>query len=103
VPAYPRLVVETALNHNAYGVVLCHNHPGGDATPSPDDIMATRNIQSMLAQLGILVLDHVIVSGGQVHSMLLHGELPMPENMMDPNCHEDVQLSGWLDERTHDA
>ena len=38
VSAYPRLVLETALNYNAHSVLLCHNHPGGTCAPSPEDI-----------------------------------------------------------------
>ena len=41
VSAYPRLVVEAALNHNAHSVVFCHNHPGGSLRPSADDIQTT--------------------------------------------------------------
>ena len=43
VTAYPRLVLEAALNSNAHSVVLCHNHPGGVALPSEDDICTTRH------------------------------------------------------------
>ncbi len=74
VPAYPRLVVETALNHNAYGVVLCHNHPGGDAVPSYGDVDVTRELEAMLAKLGIALMDHVVVAGNQSYSMSLHGD-----------------------------
>lgn len=102
VPAYPRLVVETALNHNAYGVVLCHNHPGGSATPSPDDILSTRRIQMTLTQIGIVLLDHIVVSGDEVHSMMMHGELLSQEQLLDANCREDAQAIEWLDERTQD-
>ena len=53
VMAYPRLVVETALNQNAYGVILCHNHPGGEAIPSLGDVDVTRELEALLAKLGI--------------------------------------------------
>ena len=72
VPAYPRQVVETALNHNAYGVILCHNHPGGDVRPSRGDIDVTCNLEIVLSRLGIALIDHVIVSDGQVYSMVEH-------------------------------
>ena len=74
VPAYPRLVVETALHHNAYGVVLCHNHPGGEAVPSLGDVDVTRDMEKILAQLGIALMDHVIVADGQVYSMVHQGD-----------------------------
>ncbi len=72
VAAYPRLVVETALNHNAYGVILCHNHPGGDVRPSVGDVEVTRSLEMVLSRMGIMLIDHVIVSDGQVYSMMEH-------------------------------
>ena len=72
VMAYPRLVVETALNQNAYGVILCHNHPGGEAIPSLGDVDVTRELESLLAKLGIGLMDHIIVADGQTYSMRYH-------------------------------
>lgn len=74
VPAYPRLVMETALNHNAYGVILCHNHPGGEALPSLGDVEVTRSLEALLAQVGVALMEHIIVAEGQVYSMALHGD-----------------------------
>lgn len=74
VMAYPRLVVETALNQNAYGVILCHNHPGGDAVPSVGDVDVTRELEAVLAKLGVALLDHVIVAEGKTYSMRQHGD-----------------------------
>ncbi len=48
VSAYPRSVMETALNYNAHSVLLCHNHPGGTCAPSPEDISSTLQLQRML-------------------------------------------------------
>lgn len=75
VNAYPRQVVEAALSHNAYSVVLCHNHPGGMAAPSRDDVLTTKMISSTLGALNVNLLDHMVVAGEQVYSMLLHGDL----------------------------
>lgn len=75
VPAYPRLVVETALNYNAHSVVLCHNHPSGVCLPSGEDISSTRRLAGLLAGLGIALLDHVIVAGDETYSMSLNGDL----------------------------
>lgn len=72
VPAYPRLVVETALNHNAYGVILCHNHPGGEAVPSVSDVDVTRDLEKVLARLGVALIDHIIVSDEHAYSMVMH-------------------------------
>ena len=82
VTAYPRLVLEAALNSNAHSVVLCHNHPGGVALPSEDDICTTRYLQQLLEGVGIIVLDHVIVAGNQTYSMAQHGELLHPSEIM---------------------
>ena len=75
VSAYPRLVMETALNYNAHSVLLCHNHPGGTCAPSPEDISSTIQLQRLLNGVGILVLDHIIVAGDRTYSMIQHGDI----------------------------
>ena len=81
-PAYPRTVVETALNYNAHGGVLCHNHPSGSASPSAEDVSSTYQLRDVLHRLGIRLQDHIIVAGNQAFSMLQNGLLedayPMP-------------------------
>ena len=69
VAAYPRLIVETALNLNAHGVIVCHNHPDGLAEPSEDDLTATRYLYRILNDLDIQLLDHVIVAGTETYSL----------------------------------
>ncbi len=73
--AYPRLVMETALNYNGHSVLLCHNHPGGTCAPSPEDIASTLQLQRLLDGVGILVLDHIIVAGDRTYSMIQHGDI----------------------------
>ena len=75
VSAYPRLVMETALNYNAHSVFFCHNHPGGTCAPSAEDISSTLQLQRLLGGVGILVLDHMIIAGGDVYSMAQHGDI----------------------------
>ncbi len=75
VSAYPRSVVETALNLNAHSVFFTHNHPGGTCAPSAEDIASTIQIQRLLNGIGILVLDHVIVAGQSCYSMSQHGDM----------------------------
>ena len=75
VSAYPRMVMETALNYNAHSVLLCHNHPGGTCAPSPEDISSTIQLQRLLNGVGILVLDHIIVAGDRTYSMIQHGDI----------------------------
>jgi DNA repair protein RadC len=75
VSAYPRMVMETAMNYNAHSVLLCHNHPGGTCAPSPEDITSTMQLQQLLNSVGILVLDHIIVANDRTYSMIQHGDI----------------------------
>lgn len=75
VTAYPRVIVETALNYNAHSVIFCHNHPGGSERPSADDVASTQWLREILNGLEIRLMDHIIVSGGAVYSMTQHGDL----------------------------
>ena len=61
VPVYPREVVKRALHHNASALILVHNHPSGDPTPSEADISMTRQVQNAADALGITLHDHIIV------------------------------------------
>lgn len=58
------------------GVILFHNHPSGNTSPSDDDISTTRNISKGLELLGIQLLDHVIISRYDYFSFLEHDILP---------------------------
>jgi DNA repair protein RadC len=60
-PAYPREVVKRALELSASAVILVHNHPSGDPTPSRADVEMTRQIADAAKPLGIVVHDHLIV------------------------------------------
>ena len=60
-PVYPREIVKRALELSATAVVLVHNHPSGDPTPSQADIQMTRAIVEVARPLGIAVHDHIIV------------------------------------------
>jgi DNA repair protein RadC len=60
-PVYPREVVKRALELSATAVILVHNHPSGDPTPSQADIAMTKEIVSVAQPLGISVHDHIIV------------------------------------------
>ncbi|HET6608125.1 MAG TPA: DNA repair protein RadC [Rhodopila sp.] len=64
-PAYPREVVKRALELNATGLVLAHNHPSGEPTPSRDDIAMTGEIVRAAAALGIRVHDHLVIGKGK--------------------------------------
>ena len=60
-PVYPREIVKRALDHAATAIILVHNHPSGDPTPSRADITMTRDVADAAKALGIVVHDHVIV------------------------------------------
>jgi DNA repair protein RadC len=64
----PRQVVECVIAHHASAVILVHNHPSGDATPSRDDVCVTRNVRNALALIDVHVIDHFVV-GASVVSM----------------------------------
>ena len=68
-PVYPREVVRRALELNASALILVHNHPSGDPTPSQADIKMTREIADIAKPLGVLLHDHIIV-GRNGHASL---------------------------------
>ncbi len=68
-PVYPREVVKRALELSATALILVHNHPSGDPTPSRADIDMTRHIADVAKPLGIVVHDHIIV-GRDGHASL---------------------------------
>lgn len=72
VPVYPREVVKRALELNASALILVHNHPSGDPTPSNDDIEMTRRICSAAQALGLTIHDHLII--GKSHNVSFRSE-----------------------------
>ena len=68
-PVYPREVARRALELSATAIILAHNHPSGDPTPSAADVAMTREIVAVLAPLKIVVHDHVIL-GRNGHASL---------------------------------
>lgn len=72
-PAYPREIMKRALEIGATALILVHNHPSGDPTPSKEDIALTKQVVEAGKSLGIQVHDHVIVSAGDSFSFKAHG------------------------------
>jgi DNA repair protein RadC len=68
-PAYPREVVKRALELSATAIILVHNHPSGDTTPSRADIDMTRAIADAAKALGIVIHDHLIIGRHDHHSL----------------------------------
>lgn len=73
VPVYPREVVKRALELNAASLILVHNHPSGDPTPSDADIDMTRQITTAAKALAITVHDHLIIGKSCELSFRAHG------------------------------
>jgi DNA repair protein RadC len=63
-PVYPREIIKRALELGASSIILVHNHPSGDPTPSKADIMMTREIVSAAKALSIAVHDHLVIGRG---------------------------------------
>jgi DNA repair protein RadC len=59
---YPRAIISRALALDAGGIILAHNHPGGDPQPSSQDIELTKKVQQIAAELNLRILDHVIIA-----------------------------------------
>ena len=72
---HPREVVKRALYFNAAAVILAHNHPSGDTTPSQADKTITQRLVQALQLVDIRVPDHLIVGGTQILSFAEHGLL----------------------------
>jgi DNA repair protein RadC len=75
VPVYPREVVKRALELNASAIILVHNHPSGDPTPSEADISMTMQIQDAAQVLGIVIHDHLIIGKSRELSFRAEGYL----------------------------
>lgn len=74
-PAYPREVCRRALEVGAASIILVHNHPSGDPTPSRADIEITRRIEAAAKTVGVSVHDHLIVTRGEALSFKAKGLL----------------------------
>lgn len=66
---HPREVYKEAIRHSAAGIILVHNHPSGDPSPSSEDIATTRRLLEAGRIVGIDLLDHVIIGDGRWSSL----------------------------------
>jgi DNA repair protein RadC len=71
----PIIVAKYAIDSLSSSVILCHNHPSGNLTPSKQDLDLTSKIKSGLALFGIKVLDHIILTESAYYSMADEGTL----------------------------
>jgi len=72
----PREVFKGALLANAVSIILCHNHPSGDLSPSEEDIRITKRLIEVGELLGVKVLDHLIVSDQGYRTLRDHIKFP---------------------------
>jgi DNA repair protein RadC len=72
-PVYPREVIKRALELGASGIIMVHNHPTGDTTPSKSDIEMTKLVVEAARPLNVRVHDHLIISGKGHYSFKAYG------------------------------
>jgi DNA repair protein RadC len=73
--ADPRIIMKKALEENATGIILSHNHPSGNINPSREDITLTKKIKEAASHLDISVLDHIIIGNDKYYSFADSGDL----------------------------
>lgn len=73
---HPREVIKEALKENAAAIIIAHNHPSGNTTPSAEDIALTEKLELLLSHLDIRLLDHIVVGGNSFCSFAREGLLP---------------------------
>ncbi|NTZ18847.1 JAB domain-containing protein [Paenibacillus sp. JMULE4] len=70
---HPREVFKAAIKRSSASIIVAHNHPSGNPTPSPEDIQITKRLVEGGSIIGIDVLDHIIIGGDQFYSLKEHG------------------------------
>jgi DNA repair protein RadC len=70
---HPREVFKLPIIHNAGCIIVGHNHPSGDPTPSPEDIRTTKRLQEVGELMGIKLLDHIIIGDNKFASLQQKG------------------------------
>ena len=65
---YPRKIAEIALLRRAHGILLLHNHPSGDPSPSKEDAETTDSVRAALESIGVRLFDHLVVGGQHAYS-----------------------------------
>ncbi|MGD0110273.1 MAG: DNA repair protein RadC [Armatimonadota bacterium] len=74
-PAHPREIFREALAHGSANLIVCHNHPSGDPSPSRDDIALTARLKQAGDLMGVTLLDHIIIGDGRHISLKEIGKL----------------------------
>lgn len=78
---WPAEILKVAILSNAPNILLVHNHPSGDVTPSIDDVALTDRMAQACQIMGVTLLDHIVIGHGcdKYYSLKERGELPMIE------------------------
>jgi len=74
-PAHPREVFREALAQGCASLIVCHNHPSGDPTPSKDDIALTARLVQAGELMGVPLVDHIVIGGGRYVSLKEAGKM----------------------------
>lgn len=72
---HPREVFAPALTHLAASILIAHNHPSGDTTPSEEDLLITKRLREAGELLGIALFDHLVITKDSYYSLRAHGHL----------------------------
>ena len=64
-----KIIAKYCIDSLAIGIILCHNHPSGDCTPSKSDIQMTKKIKKALELIDVTVLDHIILTEDNFYSL----------------------------------
>lgn len=90
---HPREVFKSAILSNACAIILVHNHPSGNCTPSPQDMQITENLRKCGELLGIPVKDHIIIGGGkEYYSFMENGLLGREEKSAGMNIAGEKEM-----------
>lgn len=94
---HPREILKTAILSNAVKVMLIHNHPGGSLQPSKCDVMITDRLAQACEEMGIPLVDHIIVGGNNTEyfSFAAKGIMPYPKSEYETDYNK-IELEGAM-------
>ena len=90
---YIRRLVGLCIQHDAQAVLLAHNHPSGQAAPSQEDIVVTRQVQAALMSIDAALQDHIIFAGEDVMSFRDCGLLASAEASLIRERREEMEAA----------
>ncbi len=99
---YPRNIAEIALLRRAHGILLIHNHPSGDPSPSRADEETTASVRAALESIGVQLFDHIVVGGEYAYSFSAGAVIAVPGgeakvfSLSDYRSHQAAQSNALL-------